>query len=322
VREAPAGEQVLRQQALADAIGARVADDPRPEAVAGIGRDHPAGLALPVQRERVIALALHPEVALEPLAEPAPTFPPRRHSVAPIEDLGDVGGADERRVQIRLHLDERDRRAGQSAVRVHHGVEAVLPALVGEPPRGATHISKVIVVAEAPRSRHPLERALKDGPQLERQRAVVRPLQIFGEEDHEERRRIDGAVVRDEGDLPARRQLAPAQLMEDLARLLVSEVVDLPALVRGEEAERPAGDLWLERQELERHDDAVAPERRHVPGDARVRDRALRRVGQQHVQIAAGSREPLVHVLVIRAICAVAAVCRSRPSRRRLMTSW
>jgi len=35
--EAPAGEQVLRQQALADAIGARVVDDPRPEAVAGIG---------------------------------------------------------------------------------------------------------------------------------------------------------------------------------------------------------------------------------------------------------------------------------------------
>lgn len=88
--------------------------------------------------------------------------------------------------------------------------------------------------------------------------------------------------------------------MQDLAGLLVREGLVHRALVAGEEPQRAAGDLGLEGQHLERRDQAVAAERGHVPRDAGVGNQALRRVGEEHVQVGAGALEPVVEVLVAR----------------------
>jgi hypothetical protein len=88
--------------------------------------------------------------------------------------------------------------------------------------------------------------------------------------------------------------------VQDLAGLLVREGLVHRALVAGEEPQRAAGDLGLEGQHLERRDQAVAAERGHVPRDAGVGKEALRRVGEEHVQVGAGALEPVVEVLVAR----------------------
>src|SRR5581483_9657820 len=87
---------------------------------------------------------------------------------------------------------------------------------------------------------------------------VVGPAQVLGGQHEEQGRRVDRAVIGDEHDLAARRHLAAAKLVQDLARALVRELVLLPALVGGEEPQRAPREVRIERQVLERGDDAVA----------------------------------------------------------------
>ena len=56
--------------------------------------------------------------------------------------------------------------------------------------------------------------------------------------------------------------------MEDLAGFLLAIVIDLRALVRGEEEERVARHLGIDHQRLESGDERIAPERRRVPGNS------------------------------------------------------
>ncbi len=112
------------------------------------------------------------------------------------------------------------------------------------------------------------------------------------------------------GNLATGRHLAPAQLVDDLARLLIGERVVDPADVAGEEAERAGGEGRLEGQHLERGDERVTPERRDVPGDARVGDEPVRRLGEQQVKIAPGARDPHGEEVVVAAHLGAAPVER------------
>src|SRR5437870_351191 len=121
---------------------------------------------------------------------------------------------------------------------------------------------------------------------------VARPAEVLREEDNEEWRRVHGPVVGDEGNLAAGRHLPAPELVKNTARLLVGERIVMGSLVTGEEPQGTPGHLWLERQHLERRDQAVASEGRHIPRNARVGDGALRRTGYEHVQVAPGAPEP------------------------------
>jgi hypothetical protein len=108
---------------------------------------------------------------------------------------------------------------------------------------------------------------------------------VDAQQDQEQRRAVDAAVVRGLGDLVEVGQLVDAQLVEDLAGLLVAPVVDLAALVQGEHAQGVGGDLRLEGGHLHRGHQAVAPEQRHVPGDAGSEEELVLLAHRQHVQI-------------------------------------
>src|ERR1700674_460035 len=81
-------------------------------------------------------------------------------------------------------------------------------------------VEEAITVAIAP-AVDPRQRALGGREELAERGAVVRPLHVLGEQDEEERRRVDRSVVGRVRHLAGRSHLAEADLVGDLARLLV-----------------------------------------------------------------------------------------------------
>ena len=158
-------------------------------------------------------------------------------------------------------------------------------------------------------------------PQRRRQRAIAGALQVRAGEHHEQRRRVDAAVVAPERHLAERRHLAAARLVQDLAGLRVLRRIAGRRLRRRQEAEHAARQLRLEPEQLERGDDAVAAERRAEPGDARVRIRPGRRLGDHHLEIGERAVHPLVELGVGRAdqTLPVLHLGAARPATRR---SW
>ena len=107
---------------------------------------------------------------------------------------------------------------------------------------------------------------------------------VLVEQDEEQRRRVGGSEVRRVRALPARGELAEAQLVEDLAGLLLVEVVALLGLAGGEHAQRGGRQPGQVGQRLEARDQAVAAEQRHEPRQSgRGQRRALGEVGM-HAQ--------------------------------------
>src|SRR5204863_7430257 len=102
-----------------------------------------------------------------------------------------------------------------------------------------------VAIRIAVRTVAPVERALRGGQHLAPQRAIGGPLHRLREHEREERRRVDGAVVRAVRDLAEARKLAAPQLVEDLPRLLLGELVDLLTLVPREQPQRPAREIGI-----------------------------------------------------------------------------
>ena len=73
---------------------------------------------------------------------------------------------------------------------------------------------------------------------------VARPTLVLVKEDKEQRRCVGAPVVRGVRTLSTRGELAKAQLVQDLARLLFMEVVAHLGLAGGEHAQRGGGQLW------------------------------------------------------------------------------
>src|SRR5437763_195243 len=107
---------------------------------------------------------------------------------------------------------------------------------------------------------------------------------MAAENDQEQRRRVDGAVVRRLRDLAHPRELADPQLVEDLAGLLVAPRVLAATLPAGEQPKRLSGDIRIPRQRLQRRDQRIPPEQRREPRNARL-------VIPEAVELAAQLRE-------------------------------
>src|SRR5207237_6554811 len=104
-------------------------------------------------------------------------------------------------------------------------------------------------------------------------------------------------------DLAQPRELAPAELVEDLSRLLLGELVDLLSLVAREKAQRASRDVRIPSERLIGRDEAVAAEGHGVPGDARGRVGTARVELEKRSQVERASRdEALVERLRARAV--------------------
>ena len=271
--DTPAGEHVVGQQARGHARGARGRGDAAPEHLARVGGDLRDGTAARLPREHVAAELLRPEVALEAHAQrgraPLQVFRAR----AVVERAQQHRRLPPRAVTVGLHLAQRDRRLGQRAVDVEDRVARILPPLIDEPvrvPAGVVDVAVAVVIGEAV---DPVERRVHVGPQRAGQRQVARPRDVLRDQDQEEQRRIHGAVIRGRlGDRPEPRQLAGAQLVQDLARLRVAIGVDGVRLVAREQAQRVAGRGRAEGQRLDGDGGRVAAEQRREPRHTRAEE--------------------------------------------------
>src|SRR5205814_8259996 len=117
------------------------------EALAGVRRAHPAGPLVRVERQRVSRELLAPEIAIESFEEVA-RFPHLRvGDLRVAELLAEARDAQARGVHVSLQLAERDRPAGDRAVRVEDGIRRILPTLLHGPiPRSAAVLDVAVLL--------------------------------------------------------------------------------------------------------------------------------------------------------------------------------
>ena len=101
--------------------------------------------------------------------------------------------------------------------------------------RVAAFVLDVAVAVEVPAVLDPGQRRTGVGLELADEPVVAGPAVVLVEQDEEQRRRVGGPEVRRVRSLAQRRQLAEAQLVQDLARLLLVEVVARLRLAGGEQ---------------------------------------------------------------------------------------
>ncbi|MNY03941.1 hypothetical protein D3C86_1365880 [compost metagenome] len=111
---------------------------------------------------------------------------------------------------------------------------------------------------------------------------------MLAQEDQEERRGVDRAVVGVVGNLLEARQLSDPQLVEDLAGLFVAPIVHAPPLVLGKQPQGLLGDVGVVGEGLERRDQAVPAEQGRVPGHSGREVALALEPAAQHVQIPQG----------------------------------
>ncbi len=168
----------------------------------------------------------------------------------------------------------------------------------------------------------PVERALDVRPDVSEELAVARAVPILAGEHHEERRRVDAAVVAAERHFAHARHLAVAHLVDDLARLRLLRLVHAVGLRRGEELEHAARDAGVDPQRLECGDDAVAAEWSAEPRHSGVRIRPILRVCDEHAQVGGRASHPLVEPLarrLDRRVLGALGLQRAAPLRLRFL---
>ena len=153
--------------------------------------------------------------------------------------LGQLGGAQERRVGVALHLHERDRSRRQGPVRRRDPVPRVLPALVGQPGGVAPAVVDEAVAVAVAGADHPVDRPIHRRRQLfELRRRERTPPPRLRRQHDEQRRGVDRAVVALAGrERPS--AAVPAELVEDLAGLLLGRRVVDGALQLGQGCSTP-----------------------------------------------------------------------------------
>ena len=180
-----------------------------------------------------------------------------------------------------------------------HGIPRVLPPLVDQARLGPRAVLDEAVPVHVPVPVDPFEGSADVRQQLLRRGAVARPPVVLREQQDEPRCRVDGAVVRRVWDRPRPRQFAPPDLMEDLARLLVSPRVVTRSLVPGQQAQRVARRSRRHGQELVRRDQRIPAEHGHVPGDAGRQHGLAPPLCVEGAQVAQAAGEQRVEQLVV-----------------------
>ncbi len=196
-----------------------------------------------IEPDRVVpAAGVDPEVALEALAQ--------RLGLAP--QAGGQGGVGERAfgklgqpelrvIDVTLDLGRRDRQERDRPVGEQDAVERIAPALVAEALGGARPVLDVAVAVSIPGLVDPGERRQSVVAQRADQLLVAGPAPVLGQQDQPQGRRVGAAVVRAVRLETELGELAHPQLVQDLARLHVPEVIVPVGLERGQGDQRPLG---------------------------------------------------------------------------------
>src|SRR5438093_7226413 len=234
----------------------------------GIGGDRADRPLVAVQPEIEGALLLPPEALVEFVIEAGCPLP---HLLGPLRLPPDLKGLRHPQQGIEgipLQLAERMGERRDAAVLVANGVVRVLPTLTVEAARRARLVLLKAVAVAVAVLEHPLERRLRVRSVAVEDLLVARPLERVREDDQEEQRRIRRSKVGSEGQQTEAGQLAVAQLVRDLAWLLVLLRVIIGRLHAREPVERTEGELRKPADALHRDDESVATEQGDVPGDA------------------------------------------------------
>ena len=262
--------------------------------MAGVGGGHAAGLLVAIERQRIAADLLAPEGVLEVLLQLVRLLGEAhgQHRVA--QRARQQRGRAPRLVDVALHLAQRDRWLGQAPVGMEHRVLRVFPALLYQAFVAAPAVFDEAVAVEVAVAVDPLQRQQHLRPDAADEFEVAGARVVGAGQQHEQRRGVHRAVVAAERNLAGGRHLALARLVQDLARLGIALRVLLGGLRGGEEAEHAARQRRVDPQELERSEDAVAPEGGGVPRYAGVRIGAGTQVGGEHREIGQRALDPQV----------------------------
>src|SRR5262249_32299774 len=144
-------------------------------------------------------------------------------------------------VDVPLDLAGRPRRRRQSAIGVDDRVPRVLPALVVQARLGLPLVLDVAVAVAVAEAVDPVQRRPSRALQLAGQGGVARPALVLVQKYQEQRRRVCTAVVGRVRPFAEGGQLAEAQLVEDLARLLLAVVVHRLSLAGGQDTQGGGG---------------------------------------------------------------------------------
>src|SRR5579883_109620 len=282
---APAGEHVGFHQPLGSEMGLVRVRYPRPERMSGVRADHADLLAVLIEREAVAPRFLHPEIAVEMAAQRVGLLrqPIRLHALpdAAIE-IGDQRPGE---IGIGLNLDQRHAAADEAAIGIGDGVGGVLPALIGRLPFRAIVVVDVAVAVLVAVAAHPAERALDRRLELLEKACIAGPLRVMRQRNEEEDRRIDRAVAGALRHKTEPRQFADAQLVQDLAGLLLLLLRMTRALPFREEAKRMRSQLGPIGKALQRRHEAVAAEQGDEPGDPSGDEAALLALDRQKLNV-------------------------------------
>ena len=167
---------------------------------------------------------------------------------------------------------------GQTAVGVKDRVVRILPALIGQALLGRGPVLDESVPVGIAWPVDPAQRGLDRRPQLGERLFVAGAFDVEAGQQHEQRRRIDAAVILRERHLAQRRHLAAAHFMQDLSRFGVGERIECLGLIECQSLQHAARDPRIDPQHLHRGNDSVATECRRIPGNARIGISSLRRV--------------------------------------------
>ena len=248
--------------------GAFARDDAAPQQVPQVGRHGVDLVFVAVETHGVVAAPfVDPEVPVERLAQPI------RVGAQPVGEgrvgqrpVGEFGQAQLRVVRVALDLAGGDRQHRQPAVSKPHPVPGVPPTLVTQPfgrAGGVLHVAVAVPVAVVV---DPAQRGERVVAQLADQVVVPGPAPVLRQQDQPELGGVGAAVVGVVGHHSLPGQLAEADLVQDLAGLLVGEVDAAPSLMMGEREQGPPGQPRPEGERLVRGDQGVPSEEGEEPG--------------------------------------------------------
>jgi hypothetical protein len=200
-------------------------------------------------------------------------------------------------VALRLH--EGDRRLERQPVLVDHAVVGVLPALVAQAAGSALAVVQEPVPVVVAVAVHPAQRGLHRVAELVEQVERAAPVRVLGHQAQEQRGGVHRPVVARERRERPGGDLAGAQLVQHLPRLLLVDGVHAAAQAGGQQPQRARGHAVVEGEHLERGDEAVAPEERAEPRDAGGVELVPVELRAQHPQVEQRPAQDAVEQLIV-----------------------
>src|SRR5580765_2529210 len=174
------------------------------------------------------------------------------------------------RINIGLHFTQGYRSVGERAVGVKDRIFRVLPSLVRQAVLTLAQVFDESVTIAVAIAVDPLKRGAYVGPQFPYGFEISGPFPIKAGKQHEQRRRIDRAIIHAKRNLSERGHFALAHLVENFPRLHVARCIQLARLRGREKIQNASSEARIESEHLDGGDDSIASEHSAEPWDPGV----------------------------------------------------